>query len=79
MRCTFTIYTKIFPLKSSSGGSSSSEDTFGTVIFRGQIDEPEQKTPKSRLGIQEKTSSSSHEDSVMNLAEVISFSHTDLT
>lgn len=42
---------------------------YGTMVYRGQhndLDSP--RTPKSRLGIQERTSSAS-EDSVLNLAE----------
>ncbi|KAF9588197.1 hypothetical protein IFM89_008211 [Coptis chinensis] len=42
----------------------------GTVVLRGQTDEPDTpRTPKSRLGIQEKSSSASLEDSETNLAE----------
>ncbi|KAJ8747483.1 hypothetical protein K2173_014420 [Erythroxylum novogranatense] len=44
--------------------------TSGTVVFRSQHDESDfPRTPKSRLGIQERTSSSSLEDSALNLAE----------
>ncbi|XP_060668732.1 uncharacterized protein LOC107432558 isoform X2 [Ziziphus jujuba] len=42
----------------------------GTVVFRGQHDDSDSpRTPKSRLGNQERTSSSSLEDSAANLAE----------
>ncbi|KAJ0987219.1 hypothetical protein J5N97_005575 [Dioscorea zingiberensis] len=42
----------------------------GTVVLRSQQDEYDSpRTPKSRLDIQEKTSSVSHEDSATNLAE----------
>ncbi|KAL5564344.1 hypothetical protein UlMin_027508 [Ulmus minor] len=42
----------------------------GTIVFRGQHDESDSpRTPKSRLGIQERTSSASFEDSAANLAE----------
>ncbi|KAF5199790.1 kinase superfamily protein, partial [Thalictrum thalictroides] len=44
--------------------------TSGTVVLRGQSDELDTpRTPKSRLGIQEKSSSASLEDSETNLAE----------
>ncbi|GJT61638.1 kinase STE-STE20-YSK family protein [Tanacetum coccineum] len=42
----------------------------GTFVYRGPHDESDSpRTPKSRLGIQEKTSSASHEDSALNMAE----------
>lgn len=45
--------------------------TSGTVVYRGQHDDSgSPRTPKSRLGNQERTSSASLEDSIMNLAEV---------
>ncbi|KAI5605420.1 hypothetical protein POPTR_001G397600v4 [Populus trichocarpa] len=56
----------------SSSTSTSFEDasTSGTVVFRGQHDESDSpRTHKSRLGMQERTSSSSLEDSALNLAE----------
>ncbi|XP_061948350.1 uncharacterized protein LOC133671567 isoform X3 [Populus nigra] len=56
----------------SSSTSSTFEDasTSGTVVFRGQHDESDSpRTHKSRLGMQERTSSSSLEDSALNLAE----------
>ncbi|XP_071715702.1 uncharacterized protein [Rutidosis leptorrhynchoides] len=56
----------------SSGTFSSVEDASisGTFVYRGPHDESDSpRTPKSRLGIQEKTSSASHEDSALNLAE----------
>ncbi|CAL1386340.1 unnamed protein product [Linum trigynum] len=44
--------------------------TSGTVVFRGQHDDSDSpRTPRSRLGIQERSSSVSHEDSASNLAE----------
>ncbi|KAF9666756.1 hypothetical protein SADUNF_Sadunf16G0261800 [Salix dunnii] len=44
--------------------------TSGTVVFRGQHDDSDSpRTSKSRLGMQEKTSSASLEDSALNLAE----------
>lgn len=44
----------------------------GTIVVRVQHDEMESssRTPKSRLGFQEKTSTASTEDSATNLAEV---------
>ncbi|KAK4744500.1 hypothetical protein SAY87_010812 [Trapa incisa] len=56
----------------STGTYASFEDasTTGTVIFRGQQDEYDSpRTPKSRLGVQERSSSASHEDSALNLSE----------
>ncbi|XP_075671247.1 uncharacterized protein LOC142640839 isoform X1 [Castanea sativa] len=56
----------------SSGTSATFEDssTSGTVVFRGQNDDSDSpRTPKSRLGIQEKTYTASLEDSAINLAE----------
>ena len=56
------------------------EDTSlsGTIVMRGERDDSDSpRTPKSRLGIQEKTSSLSPEDSAFNLAEV-AFNSTDL-
>ncbi|KAI3803492.1 hypothetical protein L1987_31644 [Smallanthus sonchifolius] len=42
----------------------------GTFVYRGQHDDSDSpRAPKSRLGIQEKTSTASHEDSALNLAE----------
>ncbi|WCJ32196.1 Protein kinase superfamily protein [Euphorbia peplus] len=57
-------------LSSSTVASFEDASTSGTVVLRGQLDDSDSpQTPKSRLGIQEKTSSSSHEDSASNLAE----------
>ncbi|KAL4589067.1 hypothetical protein LXL04_001969 [Taraxacum kok-saghyz] len=53
----------------SSSTYSSLEDS-GTFVYRGPHDDSDSpRTPKSRLGIQEKTSTASHEDSALNLAE----------
>lgn len=44
----------------------------GTFVLHNQHDDHESpRTPKSRLGIQEKASIASIEDSAMNLAEVV--------
>ncbi|XP_050370938.1 uncharacterized protein LOC126788948 [Argentina anserina] len=57
-------------LTSSTYASYEEASSSGTVVFRGQHDDSDSpRTPKSRLGIQERTSSSSIEDSAMNLAE----------
>ncbi|XP_057531222.1 uncharacterized protein LOC130809450 [Amaranthus tricolor] len=51
---------------------TSAEDTStsGTIVLRGQRDDPESpQTPKSKLGMPERCSSSSFEDSAINLAE----------
>lgn len=63
-------------LQSSSRYTSFDDvSTGGTVVVRGQHDESDNpRTPKSRLGIQEKTSSAPHEDSAVNLAEVCQYS-----
>lgn len=43
----------------------------GTVVYRGQNDDSDSpRTPKSRLGLQERTFSAALEDSELNLAEV---------
>lgn len=62
-----------FVQSSSSFASFEDASTSGTVVFRGQHDESDSpRTHKSRLGMQERTSSSSLEDSALNLAEVTS-------
>ncbi|KAL1567183.1 non-specific serine/threonine protein kinase [Salvia divinorum] len=56
----------------SSNKYTSAEDASisGTVVYRGQHDDSESpKTPKSRLGLQERTFSAALEDSETNLAE----------
>ncbi|XP_073287253.1 uncharacterized protein [Primulina huaijiensis] len=56
----------------SSSTYASTEDTSisGTVVYRGQHDELDSpRTPKSRLGLQERTFSAALEDSEINLAE----------
>ncbi|XWS10997.1 hypothetical protein CRYUN_Cryun38cG0046000 [Craigia yunnanensis] len=57
-------------LSSSAYASFEDASTSGTVVFRGQHDDSDSpQTPRSRLGIQERTSSASVEDSAANLAE----------
>ncbi|KAL1563740.1 non-specific serine/threonine protein kinase [Salvia divinorum] len=63
-----------FSNQSSISGSkyTSSEDSSisGTVVYRGQNEDSESpRTPKSRLGLQERTFSAALEDSETNLAE----------
>ncbi|KAK9078239.1 hypothetical protein SSX86_002296 [Deinandra increscens subsp. villosa] len=64
----------LFSDQSTMSGStfSSFDDSSisGTFVYRGQHDDSDSpRAPKSRLGIQEKTSTASHEDSALNLAE----------
>ncbi|BFG29174.1 hypothetical protein CerSpe_154480 [Prunus speciosa] len=57
-------------LPSSTYASYEDASSSGTVVFRGQHDDSDSpRTPKSRLGIQERTSTASTEDSAINLAE----------
>ncbi|KAK1367105.1 putative serine/threonine-protein kinase svkA-like [Heracleum sosnowskyi] len=57
-------------LSSSTFASMEDASTSGTFVYRGQHDDLDSpRTPKSRLGIQERTSSASLEDSASNLAE----------
>ncbi|XP_074365669.1 uncharacterized protein LOC141706747 isoform X2 [Apium graveolens] len=57
-------------LSSSTFASVEDASTSGTFVYRGQHDDLDlPRTPKSRLGIQEKTSNASLEDSAINLSE----------
>ncbi|CAI0409138.1 unnamed protein product [Linum tenue] len=57
-------------LSSTTLASFDDASTSGTVVFRGQHDDSDSpRTPRSRLGIQERSSSASQEDSASNLAE----------
>ncbi|XP_055823482.1 uncharacterized protein LOC129891993 [Solanum dulcamara] len=57
-------------LSSSTLASFEDASSSGTVVYRGRHDDPDSpRTPKSRLGIQERSSSASLEDSTANLAE----------
>ncbi|KAL2944375.1 Serine/threonine-protein kinase svkA [Bienertia sinuspersici] len=58
------------PAGSSTYASAEDSSTSGTMVVRGQREDPESpRTPKSRLGMPERSSSSSFEDSAVNLAE----------
>ncbi|KAK2968425.1 hypothetical protein RJ640_004431, partial [Escallonia rubra] len=57
-------------VSSSTFASFEDASISGTVVYRGQHDDSDSpRTPKSRLGIQERTSTASLEDSGVNLAE----------
>ncbi|XP_039013663.1 serine/threonine-protein kinase 25-like [Hibiscus syriacus] len=57
-------------LSSSAYASFEDASTSGTIVLRGQADDPDSpQTPRSRAGIQDRTSSASVEDSASNLAE----------
>ncbi|CAK9175233.1 unnamed protein product [Ilex paraguariensis] len=57
-------------LSSSTYASFEDASSSGTVVYRGQHDDSDSpRTPKSRLGIQERTSSASLEDSAITFAE----------
>lgn len=57
-------------LSSSTLASFEDASSSGTVVYRGRHDDPDSpRTPKSRLGNQERSSSASLEDSSANLAE----------
>ncbi|PON81840.1 Serine/threonine protein kinase [Trema orientale] len=56
-------------LSSSTYASFEDASPSGTVVFRSPHDDDSPRTPKSRLGIQERTSTASLEDSATNLAE----------
>ncbi|XP_010675492.1 uncharacterized protein LOC104891490 isoform X2 [Beta vulgaris subsp. vulgaris] len=60
-----------FPEYSGSTYASHEDaSTSGTLVVRGQRDDPESpRTPKSRLGMPERSSTSSFEDSATNLSE----------
>ncbi|XP_054816275.1 uncharacterized protein LOC129316054 [Prosopis cineraria] len=56
-------------LSSSSFFSLEDASTSGTIVFRGQHDDSDTQTARSRLGLQERTSNAFLEDSAANLAE----------
>lgn len=68
----FDFIKSIWHQSSSTFASSEDASISGTFVYRGQHDDSDSpRTPKSRLGIQERTSSASLEDSAINLAEVV--------
>lgn len=69
----FVDYIKsIWHQSSSAFASVEDASTSGTFVYRGQHDDLDlPRTLKSRLGIQEKTSIASHEDSGINLSKVM--------
>lgn len=71
----FDFVISIWHQSSSTFASMEDASTSGTFVYRGQHDDFDSpRTPKSRLGIQERTSSASLEDSALNLAEVVGYS-----
>lgn len=63
----------------STYASHEDASTSGTLVVRGQRDDPESpRTPKSRLGMPERSSTSSFEDSATNLSEVLYLSYNTL-
>ncbi|KNA07931.1 hypothetical protein SOVF_167320, partial [Spinacia oleracea] len=57
-------------LSGSTYASFEDASTSGTIVVRGQRDDPESpRTPKSKLGMPERSSTSSFEDSATNLSE----------
>ncbi|KAK6131539.1 hypothetical protein DH2020_034709 [Rehmannia glutinosa] len=57
-------------MSSSTYASAEDVSVSGTVVYRGQPDDSDSpRTPKSRLGLQERTSTAAPEDSQLNLAE----------
>uniref|UniRef100_A0A5B6YQ28 non-specific serine/threonine protein kinase n=1 Tax=Davidia involucrata TaxID=16924 RepID=A0A5B6YQ28_DAVIN len=67
---SLSLFSDQSTLSSSTYASFEDASTSGTVVYRGQHDDSDSpRTPKSRLGIQERTSSASLEDSAINLAE----------
>ena len=59
-----------FVQSSSTFASFEDASTSGTVFYSQHDESDSPRTPKSRLGMQETTSSASLEDSALNLAEV---------
>ncbi|CAA3006007.1 serine threonine- kinase 25-like isoform X1 [Olea europaea subsp. europaea] len=67
---TSSLFSNQSSMSSSTFTSVEDASISGTVVYRGQHDDSDSpRTPKSRLGIQEKTSNVSVEDSSINLAE----------
>nr|XP_043623781.1 serine/threonine-protein kinase 4-like [Erigeron canadensis] len=67
---TPSLFSEQSTMSSSTFSSADDASISGTFVYRGQRDESDSpRTPKSRLGIQEKTSTATHEDSASNMAE----------
>ncbi|KAL7597883.1 hypothetical protein Lser_V15G25108 [Lactuca serriola] len=67
---TSSLFSDQSTMSSSTFSSFEDASISGTFVYRGPHDDFDSpRTPKSRLGIQEKTSTASHEDSALNLAE----------
>ncbi|KAM3396053.1 serine/threonine-protein kinase 3/4 isoform X1 [Capsicum galapagoense] len=65
-----SLFTDQSSMSSSPVASFEDASSSGTIVYRGRHDDPDSpRTPKSRLGIQERSSSASLEDSPTNLAE----------
>lgn len=75
LSCCSPLLNKLYVCTVQSGSTYASfEDASpsGTVVFRSQHDDSDSpRTPKSRLGLQDRNSSASFEDSAANLAEVL--------
>ncbi|KAL2496375.1 Protein kinase superfamily protein [Forsythia ovata] len=67
---TSSLFSNQSSMSSSTFTSVEDASISGTVVYRGQHDDSDSpRTPKSRLGIQERSSNASVEDSSINLAE----------
>ncbi|KAI3774977.1 hypothetical protein L1987_49544 [Smallanthus sonchifolius] len=67
---TSSLFSDQSTMSNSTFSSLEDVSISGTFVYRGQHDDSDSpRAPKSRLGIQEKTSTDSHEDSALNLAE----------
>ncbi|KAC9170978.1 hypothetical protein E3N88_46264 [Mikania micrantha] len=67
---TSTLFSDQSTMSSSTFSSFEDASISGTFVYRGQHEDSDSpRAPKSRLGIQEKTSTASQEDSASNLAE----------
>ncbi|XP_011082702.2 serine/threonine-protein kinase svkA [Sesamum indicum] len=65
-----SLFSNQSSMSSSTLASFEDGSISGTVVYRGQHDDSDSpRTPKSRLGLQERTSSAAVEDSELNLAE----------
>ncbi|KAL3849180.1 hypothetical protein ACJIZ3_011062 [Penstemon smallii] len=67
---TSSVFSNQSSMSTSTYASTEDASISGTVVYRGQYDDSDSpRTPKSRLGLQERTSSAAFEDSELNLAE----------